>query len=43
MYILIDMQIEGGWVGKADPADLPVKMEIDWVKHYVKLSQKNSH
>lgn len=35
MYLLIDMQIQGGWVGKADPATLPVKMEIDWVKHYI--------
>ncbi len=33
-YLLIDMQIEGSWVGKADPSQLPVKMEIDWVKMY---------
>lgn len=33
-YLLIDMQIEGGWVGKADPRQLPVEMEIDWVKFY---------
>lgn len=33
-YILIDMQIEGAWVGKANPEDLPVKMMIDWVKVY---------
>jgi len=33
-YLLIDMQVEGGWVGKAVPAELPVKMEIDWVKMY---------
>lgn len=33
-YLLIDMQIEGSWVGKADPKEYPVKMEIDWVKMY---------
>lgn len=33
-YILIDMQIEGSWVGKANPKELPIKMEIDWVKVY---------
>lgn len=33
-YLLIDMQIEGAWVGKADPKEYPVKMEIDWVKMY---------
>ena len=33
-YLLIDMQIEGSWVGKADPKQLPVEMEIDWVKLY---------
>ena len=33
-YLLIDMQIEGSWVGQADPSQLPVKMEIDWVKMY---------
>lgn len=35
MYLLIDMQIQGGWVGKANPATLPVKMDIDWVRHYL--------
>ncbi len=33
-YILIDMQIEGAWVGKANPKELPVRMMIDWVKVY---------
>lgn len=33
-YILIDMQIEGSWVGKANPAEYPVEMQIDWVKVY---------
>lgn len=34
-YMLIDMQLEGSWVGSADPGDLPVEMEVDWVKYYV--------
>jgi len=33
-YLLIDQQIEGKWVGKADPKTLPVQMIIDWVKVY---------
>ena len=33
-YFLVDMQIEGAWVGKADPKQLPVEMEIDWVRFY---------
>ena len=33
-YLLVDMQIEGEWVGKADPNDYPVEMWIDWVKMY---------
>ena len=33
-YLLVDMQIEGGWVGKADLKQLPVEMEVDWVKFY---------
>ena len=33
-YLLIDQQLEGAWVGKADPEDLPVQMIIDWVKVY---------
>ena len=35
-YLIMDMQLEGNWVGKADPADLPVEMEIDWVRFYQK-------
>lgn len=35
-YLLIDMQLGGNWVGKVDPADLPVEMEVDWVKYYTK-------
>lgn len=33
-YLLIDQQLEGAWVGKANPDDLPVQMIIDWVKVY---------
>lgn len=35
-YLLIDMQLGGSWVGKIDPAELPVEMEIDWVRYYKK-------
>ena len=35
-YLLIDMQLGGQWVGEVDPADLPVEMEVDWVKYYKK-------
>jgi len=33
-YLLIDMQLGGNWVGKIDYNQLPVQMEIDWVKIY---------
>lgn len=33
-YLLLDMQLEGSWVGKANPEELPVEMEIDWVRFY---------
>ena len=36
MYLLIDMQLGGSWVGETDPEDLPVEMEVDWVRHYIK-------
>lgn len=35
-FMLIDMQLGGKWVGEVDPKDLPIKMEIDWVRHYIK-------
>lgn len=35
MYLLIDMQLGGSWVGETDPEDLPVEMEVDWVRYYV--------
>ena len=28
------MQLGGSWVGTVDPADLPVEMEVDWVRYY---------
>lgn len=31
-YLLLDMQLGGQWVGSVNPDELPVKMEIDWVK-----------
>jgi beta-glucanase (GH16 family) len=33
-YLLIDMQLGGSWVGEVDPAQLPVTMEVDWVRFY---------
>jgi hypothetical protein len=35
--LLIDMQLGGGNVGKINDSELPVEMEIDWVRHYKKL------
>lgn len=36
MYLLIDMQLEGHWVGKAIPAELPYEYKIDYVRFYRK-------
>ena len=33
-YLLLDMQLGGTWVGTVEPKDLPVEMEIDWVRYY---------
>lgn len=33
-YLLVDMQLGGRWVGEIDPEDVPVEMEIDWVRYY---------
>lgn len=30
----IDMQVGGSWVGSVSAAELPVEMEVDWVKYY---------
>lgn len=35
-HLKIDMQLGGAWVGEVDPADLPVEMEVDWVRFYKK-------
>lgn len=35
-YLLMDMQLGGKWVGKVNPEDLPVEMEIDWVRSWVR-------
>lgn len=35
-HFRIDQQLGGSWVGKVRDADLPVEMEVDWVKHYLK-------
>lgn len=34
MFLMIDMQLRGSWPGPVDPKDLPVEMEVDWVRHY---------
>ena len=33
-YLIVDMQLRGPWVGPVDPEDLPVEMEIDWIRYY---------
>lgn len=33
-YLLLDMQLGGSWVGPVHPEELPVEMEIDWVRFY---------
>lgn len=35
-YLILSMQIEGSWVGKANPKDYPADLEIDWVRVYQK-------
>lgn len=34
MYLLIDMQLGGSWVGAVNPKDIPVQMKVDWVRYY---------
>lgn len=34
MFLLMDMQLGGGWVGDVDVETLPVRMFIDWVRIY---------
>ncbi|MCM1292945.1 MAG: glycoside hydrolase family 16 protein [Bacteroides sp.] len=33
-YLIIDMQLGGSWVGAVESDDLPVEMEVDWVRYY---------
>lgn len=33
-YLLIDMQLGGSWVGPIDPRQVPVTMEVEWVRYY---------
>ena len=33
-YLLVDMPLGGSWAGFIDQKDLPVEMEIDWVRFY---------
>lgn len=33
-YLILSMQLGGEWVGEVDPKELPVEMEIDWVRFY---------
>ncbi len=33
-YILLDMQVEGSWVGNAEQKDFPKEIKIDWVRVY---------
>lgn len=37
-YLMIDMQLGAPFVGAVQDRDLPIDMEIDWVKYYVKGS-----
>ncbi len=37
MYLLLDMQLGGSWVGEVKKEDLPVAMYIDWVRFYQKV------
>ena len=39
-YIILSAQLGGEWVGKVKVEDLPVKMEIDYVKFYERKESK---
>ena len=34
MYLFIDMQLGGHWVGKVNPRELPYRYQIDYVRYY---------
>lgn len=40
-YLLLDMQLGGSWVGEVNTSELPVEMEIDWVRFYTFPNQHN--
>lgn len=33
-FFLLLNQILGGWAGEIDDTELPVQMEVDWVRYY---------
>ena len=35
-YVILSAQLGGQWVGEVDPAELPVQMDIDYVRFYKK-------
>lgn len=35
-FLIINCQLGGSWVGPINPNDVPVDMDIDWVKYYVR-------
>ncbi len=35
-FLLLDMQLGGDWVGPVNEQDLPAKMDIDWVRYFIK-------
>ncbi|MDD4141540.1 MAG: glycoside hydrolase family 16 protein [Bacteroidales bacterium] len=35
-YLMVDAQLGGGWVGPIDENDLPVSLEVDYVRFYTK-------
>ncbi|MBQ0150477.1 MAG: glycoside hydrolase family 99-like domain-containing protein [Bacteroidales bacterium] len=35
-YMILSAQLGGNWVGEVDPAELPVEMDIDYVRFYKK-------
>ncbi len=36
-HLILSMQLDGAWVGPVRLSDLPLEMEIDWVRHYQKV------
>ena len=40
MYLLLDMQLGGDWVGRINPEELPYRYQIDYVRFYKKKSEK---